>query len=78
MEEKIIKLDIGCGPNKKPGFIGVDILPLKGVDVIASVVDLQFEDNYADEIRTRRMIGLYCFTFPHSIFAFFDRTLRSW
>lgn len=28
------QLDIGCGSNKLPGFIGIDILPLKGVDII--------------------------------------------
>jgi SAM-dependent methyltransferase len=29
-----IRLDIGCGSNKMPGFIGIDILPLKGVDIV--------------------------------------------
>jgi len=29
-----IRLDIGCGANKMPGFVGIDILPLKGVDIV--------------------------------------------
>lgn len=29
-----IRLDIGCGENKNPGFIGIDILPLRGVDIV--------------------------------------------
>lgn len=29
-----IKLDIGCGENKQDGFIGMDVRPLKGVDIV--------------------------------------------
>lgn len=29
-----IRLDIGCGANKNPGFVGIDMLPLKGVDIV--------------------------------------------
>ena len=29
-----IKLDIGCGGNKQEGFVGLDIRPLKGVDIV--------------------------------------------
>lgn len=28
------RLDVGCGANKNPGFIGIDILPLPGVDIV--------------------------------------------
>lgn len=28
-------LDLGCGPNKHPGAIGVDCVPLDGVDIVA-------------------------------------------
>lgn len=48
--DSLLKLDIACGKNKKPGFIGVDIWD--GADI---VVDLEkfpwpFEDNSVDEI----------------------------
>lgn len=33
-KESGIRLDIGCGANKQPGFVGIDILPLKGVDIV--------------------------------------------
>lgn len=29
-----IMLDIGCGLNKQPGFAGMDIRPLPGVDIV--------------------------------------------
>lgn len=29
-----IRLDIGCGSNKNPGFVGIDISPLEGVDIV--------------------------------------------
>lgn len=28
------RLDIGCGSNKNSGFVGIDILPLPGVDIV--------------------------------------------
>lgn len=32
-----IRLDIGCGKNKKPGFVGMDQYPMEGVDVVHDV-----------------------------------------
>lgn len=29
-----IQLDIGCGGNKQPGFVGIDVRPLDGVDIV--------------------------------------------
>jgi len=29
-----IKLDIGCGSSKNKGFVGIDMLPLEGVDIV--------------------------------------------
>jgi ubiquinone/menaquinone biosynthesis C-methylase UbiE len=52
-----MKLDIGCGKNKKEGFVGVDILELPGVD---KVIDLRepwpFEDNSVDEVNCSHFI----------------------
>lgn len=33
-ETKFLKLDIGCGKNKREGFTGCDIRPFDGVDVV--------------------------------------------
>lgn len=32
-----LKLDLGCGKNKQPGFLGVDKLPFPGVDVVGDI-----------------------------------------
>lgn len=37
-EKSGIRLDIGCGENKNEGFVGLDIRPMRGVDI---VVDLE-------------------------------------
>lgn len=45
-----IKLDIGCGPNKKPGFIGVDQYSFPGVDVVTDLNKAwPWEDNSVEE-----------------------------
>ena len=33
----IIKLDLGCGDRKEPGFLGVDHSPLPGVDIVCDL-----------------------------------------
>ena len=51
-----MKLDIGCGRNKKKGFLGVDINKGKDVDFIMDVCKLDFEDNSIEEVFSRRCI----------------------
>lgn len=34
IREQGIRLDIGCGSSKQAGFIGIDKLPLPGVDIV--------------------------------------------
>lgn len=51
-----MKLDIGCGGNKKQGFLGVDISPGAQIDFVMDVQKLEFEDNSIDEIFSRRCI----------------------
>ena len=43
---EILRLDLGCGKNKKPGFRGVDSRPFDGVDEVA---DLRQKWPWADE-----------------------------
>jgi predicted SAM-dependent methyltransferase len=55
---KPLRLDLGCGPNKQPGFAGVDIRKLEGVD---HVVDLrktpwQWQDNSVDEVHCAHFV----------------------
>ena len=51
-----MKLDIGCGRNKKLGFSGIDINPGEQVDFVMDVQKLEFEDNSIDEVFSRRCI----------------------
>lgn len=48
---EVIKLDIGCGKNKQPGFIGIDQFAIDGVDVVCNVREgLPYSDNSVEEI----------------------------
>lgn len=48
----MVKLDLACGQTKKEGFVGVDIQPLIGVDVVCDleVYPWPFPDDSVDEI----------------------------
>jgi hypothetical protein len=47
-----MKLDIGCGANKKEGFTGIDIAAIEGVDIVhdLNVYPWPIEDNSIDEV----------------------------
>ena len=39
-------LDVGCGTRKRPGYVGIDIVPHPGVDIVADMTKpLPFEDD---------------------------------
>jgi predicted O-linked N-acetylglucosamine transferase (SPINDLY family)/glycosyltransferase involved in cell wall biosynthesis len=57
MNSKIMRVDLGCGVNKPDNFIGVDIYPGLGVDIVADLnKKFPFEDNTIDEIRAHDII----------------------
>lgn len=41
---KLLKLDLGCGKNKREGFVGVDSRQFEGVDVVVNLVERPKED----------------------------------
>lgn len=47
-----IKLDLGCGPRKQPGFLGVDRRKFEGVDVVQDLLKTpwQWKDGSIAEI----------------------------
>jgi SAM-dependent methyltransferase len=48
---KPLKLDLGCGINKKEGFVGVDIRKFEGVDVVTNLTkDWPWLDESVDEV----------------------------
>ena len=60
-EQKVelpVKLDLGCGPNKKEGFTGVDMIKFPGVDIILNIGDDKWpwEDNSVDEVHCSHTI----------------------
>lgn len=45
------RLDLGCGPNKQPGYIGLDHWPFPGVDIVRDLRrGLPFDDSSVDGI----------------------------
>lgn len=57
-EKKLLKLDLGCGPNKREGFEGVDIRDFSGV--VDHVLDLRekwpFENESAEEAHSSHFV----------------------
>jgi len=53
-----IKLDIGCGTNKKQGFVGVDQYAMPGVDHVFRIGGERwpFEDNSVDEAHSSHFL----------------------
>jgi len=55
---EILKIDLGCGRNKKEGFKGMDILPLAGVDFVINLengINI-IADNSVDEYYTSHFL----------------------
>lgn len=55
---QFIKIDLGCGPSKKEGYIGIDKLQLEGVDFVADFENgLDFiADSSVDEIISSHLL----------------------
>lgn len=52
-----IRLDIGCGPHKKAGFIGCDHTAFPGVDVVCDLNDpWPWADNSVEEAHSSHCI----------------------
>jgi hypothetical protein len=52
VETELIKLDLGCGQNKQPGFLGVDIAKTEHADFVQDLFKFpwQWKDNSVEEI----------------------------
>lgn len=56
-QAEIVRVDLGCGTRKYPGFIGVDNYPGPNVDIIADLnQNFPFEDSCVDEVRAYDII----------------------
>lgn len=50
-----VKLNIGCGDKKVPGYIGIDIVD-RGQEIVADIRNIPLPDNHADEILSVHVI----------------------
>jgi len=57
VDKDLVKVDICCGPFKKPGFIGVDIVACPGVEIVCNLNEwFPFEDSSVDHLRAHDAI----------------------
>jgi len=56
--KELVRLDLGCGQRKQPGFTGVDIVKMPGVDIVHDLWKFPwpFEDESVDEIFVSHVI----------------------
>lgn len=73
MPENKIKIDLGCGREKKEGFIGIDIDPKSDADIVGSALELTFADNSVDEVYSRHLGEHFS---PSQIDIFFKEIYR--
>lgn len=68
-----MKLDIACGQNKRPGFMGVDMMSGPGVDVVhdLEVYPWPFKDNSIDEFNVSHYAE-----HTHDLMKFMDEIWR--
>jgi predicted SAM-dependent methyltransferase len=71
--QDILKLDLGCGKNKVAGYTGIDINPNSNADIVASVLELPFDDNSVDEIYSSHLVEHFD---PREAQIFFDEIYR--
>ena len=71
----MIKLDLGCGKNKKEGFHGVDSLEFEGVDTVLDLTQTPWpwEDDSVEEVHCSHFIEHL--TWPERV-KFFNELYR--
>lgn len=76
MARSSLRLDVGCGRNKREGFVGVDII--EGVDVVCDVStdDLPFAEGSVDELFTSHCLEHIDRQNLYHVFREFTRVAR--
>lgn len=55
--EELTRLDLGCGKNKRTGFIGVDSIKFEGVDIVCDLTKKwQWKDGSVEEINASHFV----------------------
>ena len=73
MEGKKTKIDIGCGNNKRKGFVGIDLDKKTNPDIVASALNLPFDSNSVDEVYSSHLVEHFS---PEEAQKFFDEIYR--
>lgn len=55
MAESPVRLNIGCGDKKIPGYIGIDVVD-RGQEIVSDIRHIPLPDNHADEILSVHVI----------------------
>lgn len=57
-QQQPLKLDLGCGKNKKAGFLGVDSIAFEGVDMVLDlrIVPWPWDNDTVDEVHTSHFV----------------------
>jgi SAM-dependent methyltransferase len=57
-QTKPLRLDIGCGANKRKGFVGLDLRPLPGVDIVCDIEEepIPLEDSSVSKVYMAHVI----------------------
>lgn len=45
-----VRLDLGCGPHRRPGYLGLDLLLEKNLDIIGDAHNLPIREKVIEEI----------------------------
>src|SRR5271169_5409273 len=58
VEPKVLKLDLGCGDNKKEGFLGVDKFKTSSTDIVQDLFMFpwQWKDESVDELHCANFV----------------------
>lgn len=74
--EQPLKLDIGCGKNKKEGFYGLDLIDFPGVDIVADLRKPRWITARLPEELKPRMEGVQAIvTGPPQAWGFLDNSV---
>ena len=64
MSDKLLRLNLGCGPIHIPGFVNVDNDPDEKPDLVADIRHLPYEDGVAEVVYTSHVLEHFEFDDP--------------
>lgn len=74
----MIVVDLGCGTNKRRGAVGVDNVPVPGVDIVHDLLDFPypFAGGTVDRVILSHVLEHFTIEQGHVLLAEIDRMLR--